>query len=273
MTFNISVLMSVYNAEKPECLSAAIESVFMQTLKPKEVVLVKDGPLGPELEKVISYWQNKERDVLKIVQLEKNMGLAHALNSGLENCSCDLVARMDSNDISSQDRFEKETKCLNDSGADVVGSYIEERDESMNGVVGIRKVPLVHDDITSYLRWKNPMNHMTVIFRRSAVVSVGGYPRELRKLQDYGLWAKMIKAGYKFKNIPESLVLVRTGEDFLNRRGGLGYFKYEFTVLSYLRKMGHIGIMCFIGNVVIRFFARVCPRSLRGLIYRKIRNS
>ena len=269
---NFSVLMSVYKAEKPEYLHSALESVFNQTLRPREVVLVKDGPLGGELEKVIGYWESKKGDVLKTFQLTENMGLASALNYGLQKCSFELIARMDSNDIASRNRFEREVKYLGNYGVDVVGSYIEEKDEKMDRGLGIREVPLSHDDITRYLRWKNPMNHMTVMYKKKAILDVGGYSQELRKLQDYALWAKMIKAGYRFINIPEPLVMVRTGEDFLNRRGGFEYFKYEVAVLMYMNRIGHIGFFCLICNLLIRFFTRISPLALRRLIYSGMRS-
>ena len=269
---DISVLMSVYSVEKAECLSDALESIFSQTLRPKEVVLVKDGPLGKELDEVIELWKEKEPDTFKIVDLDKNIGLARALNCGLRHCSCELVARMDSDDIAQKDRLQKEVKCIKDSGVDVVGSYIEERDENMALILGERKVPLEHDDIVCRLRWKNPMNHVTVMFRKSAVIAVGEYPEELKKIQDYGLWAKMISEGYRFKNIDEALVMVRTGENFIDRRGGLAYFKYEFAVLNYIRKLGILGFPSFVLNLMIRFFSRICPKTIRVYIYRWVRN-
>lgn len=268
----ISVLMAVYNEEKPEYLSAALKSVFEQTLRPREVVLVKDGPLGYDLEEVIGIWKKKERDLLKIVELKTNKGLARALNFGLRRCSCELIARMDTNDVSTSDRLECEVKYLQDSGADVVGSYIEERDEKMDRVLHTRKVPLLHEDIVRYSALRNPVNHMTALFKKNAILSVGGYNTRLKKMQDYVLWVKLMKAGYKFANVPEPLVKVRTGEDFLARRGGFSYFRYDVTALVYLRRLGDIGFFSLATSLFARFLTRMSPVLLRGLIYRRMRN-
>jgi glycosyltransferase involved in cell wall biosynthesis len=271
MEKDISVLMSVYAKDKPEYLSAALESVFNQTLKPREVVLVKDGQLDTKLDETIKFWEGKEKGILKCIEIEDNIGLAHALNYGLENCSCELVARMDSDDICLKERLEKQIYFLNTKGVDVVGSYIEERDEKMKCVSGVREVPITHEKIVRYSKWRNPMNHMTVLFKKSAVIAVGGYPDEIKKIQDYVLWVKMIRKEYKFANLPESLVLVRTGACFLDRRGGLDYFKYDLAALNCLKAMKHIGFICFVSNVIVRFCARVSPVVLRGLIYKKMR--
>jgi glycosyltransferase involved in cell wall biosynthesis len=272
MQNNFSVLMSVYFKDKPEYLSEALKSVFEQTLKPKEVILVKDGKLGDELDQTIKLWEEKEKGILKCIQIEGNVGLAHALNCGLEHCSCELVARMDADDVCVVDRFKKQISYLHSKNLDVVGAYVEERDEKMEHVFGIKKVPLGQEDIVRYSRWRNPINHMTALFKKSAVMSVGGYSPELKtQLEDYWLWVQIVNAGYKIGNVPEPLVVVRTGKDFLCRRGGWGYFKHDVVVLYYMKRIGHINFFCFIIGVIIRFFARVGPVSIRRLLYKKMR--
>lgn len=271
MSFDVSVLMSVYRGEKPERLFAALESVFDQTLRPKEVVLVKDGPLTRELEEVIGNWREKEPERFRVVELTTNKGLARALNFGLRRCACELVARMDSDDISARNRIEREVAYMKDSGADVVGSYIEERDETMERVLCVRKVPLSHEAIERYSLWRNPVNHVSALYKKSAVLAVGGYSTRLQKIQDYVLWVKLMKAGYKFVNVPEPLVMVRAGEEFLLRRGGIGYFKYDVAMLLYLWRIGAIGFRIMAANMIVRFLARMSPVAVRRRIYRKLR--
>ncbi|MBD3378841.1 MAG: glycosyltransferase [Candidatus Omnitrophica bacterium] len=272
MTGPLSVLMAVHGGERPEYLSAALESIFIQTLTPREVVLVEDGPLGKTLRAVIKAWSARQPALLRSVRLESNMGLAEALNAGLKACTCELVARMDSDDVSLGDRFERQARFFAENeDIDVLGGYSDERDASLGHTIAIRKVPSRHEDIAALIKWKNPMNHVTVMFRKEAVESAGGYPPELRKMQDYGLWAKMIKAGCRFANLPEVLVTFRAGEDFIRRRGGIGYFRYDIAVMRYLKKTGVVGNLHFAANLVLRFLSRISPPRLRNLIYSEIR--
>jgi glycosyltransferase involved in cell wall biosynthesis len=105
---SLSVLMSVYYKENPEYLQQALESIWdAQTLKPDEIVLVEDGPLTTELYSILTNWKNKLDKILKRVPLEKNEGLTKALNMGIEHCSGEFIARMDSDDISCPNRFEE----------------------------------------------------------------------------------------------------------------------------------------------------------------------
>lgn len=268
----LSVLISVCNNDNPFYLREAVRSIYHQTCKPQEIVLVVDGHIDEILWEEVEDLKKETVCSFKIVKIPNNVGLGEALNAGIKECSYEWIARMDSDDISREDRFEKQLNRLTkEPKIDVIGSYIEERDEKMDRILGVRKVPLSNNDITGLLGWKNPMNHVSVMFRKSSVMAVGGYPQELRKLQDYGLWAKMIKSGYMFKNIPECLVFVRTGKNFLERRGGMSYFRYEVAVLKYLKKSGHIGFIVFSAGVVTRFFTRISPISVRSLVYRAIR--
>lgn len=268
----ISVLMSVHEGETAPNLSAALESVFFQTARPDEVVLVEDGPLSDVLIATVRDWETREPETLKIIKLDENVGLAEALNRGLKNCSKELIARMDSDDVSVKERFLKQRDFLSENtDIDVVGGYSEERSGDLTRTIAVRKVPCRHDDIARLIKWRNPMNHASVMFRREAVESVGGYPPQLRKMQDYGLWAKMISAGSRFANMPEILVVFRAGEGFAKRRGGLGYFKYDLAVLAYLKKAGFLGGFCFILNLTIRFLSRISPLWARDIIYGQIR--
>ena len=123
---DFSVLLSVYWKENPDWLRLSLKSIWEdQSLKPAEIVLVKDGPLTDRLEAVIS--QFKQSAPLKIVPLSQNQGLGRALNEGLKFCSFDLVARMDTDDISKPDRFEKQIRFISQHpDISVVGSWVDE---------------------------------------------------------------------------------------------------------------------------------------------------
>ena len=186
---NFNVLISVYFKEKPKYLEICLQSIMVQTLKPDEVVLVEDGPISAELKAVVEQF----RDALNIVSvpLAENVGLACALNEGLKHCKHELVARMDSDDIALPARFEKQVVFMQ-SNPDIAASsgVIEEFDEA--GLVTTKRVlPLVHSEIVAFAKKRSPLSHPAVIFRKSAVLDVGGYPL-FRNAQDYALWSLLI---------------------------------------------------------------------------------
>ena len=201
---NYSVLMSVYIKEQATFLKEALESVFTQTLLPGEVIVVKDGPLTEELEQVLVDYQKQEQ-TLKVITLEQNMGLGKALQVGLEHCQFDLVARMDTDDICKPKRFEKQVHFMEiHPDISVVGTWIEEFSESKEKIESIRELPLENAQLLKFMKWRNPFNHMTVMFRKQAVISVGSY-QPFYLLEDYYLWNRMANVGLKFANIGEAV--------------------------------------------------------------------
>lgn len=101
-----SVLLSLYDKEKPEYLSLSLDSMFNQTIKPNEIILVLDGPINNRLKKIINFYDERHPAILKTVPLEKNIGLGLALNEGIKVCKNELIARMDTDDISYSNRIE-----------------------------------------------------------------------------------------------------------------------------------------------------------------------
>lgn len=119
-----SVLMSVYHRDNAVYLKEALNSIFDQSILPTEIILVKDGLLSQELNSVIDYFVEKYSSV-KIVELLDNQGLGRALNEGLKYCSCDLIARMDADDISKFKRFEKQIEMFERyPKLDIVGAWL-----------------------------------------------------------------------------------------------------------------------------------------------------
>lgn len=265
-----SVLLSVYNKEKAEYFTRAMRSIWDdQTLKPDEIVLVKDGPLNAALNAAIEKFQIQSGDVLKVVSLEKNMGLGAALNEGLKHCSYELVARMDTDDISLPDRFEKQVKFMKDNPEIAVSSaWIEEFDEKDN-TVAIRKVPVGHEEIRKYAKSRNPISHPVTIFRKKPILAVGGYPVR-RKSQDYALWSLLLVNDYKFANIPDILLRMRTNSEFLNRRG-YSYLRSEISLMRTQVKIGLYNWPVFLRNLMIRSVVRLSPAFIKGLFYRYAR--
>ena len=261
-----SVLLAVYYKEKPENLRDSLSSIENQTLKAEEIVLIKDGELTEDLEMVIIDYS--KRIPLKVFGYKENKGLAYALNFGLSRCTYEIVMRADSDDICLPTRFEKQfnflqkNKCLA-----VISSWIEERfDISKTGV--IKKLPLTHDEIVKYSKKRNPINHPATAFRKSIILKVGGYPNLFP--EDYALWLILLKKNYQFSNINEVLVIMRTDEDFLQRRG-VDFLKGEIRIIQFQKKLGLINGFEMLFNVMARTILRVLPIKIKKIIYKVYR--
>lgn len=264
-----SVLMSVYAKEKPEFLRKSMMSMYNQTVPTDDFVLVCDGPLNKKLDKVIDDMQKKFGNRLRVFKLEENQGLGLALRFGVKKCKNELIARMDSDDVSDKNRMKKELKIFDKMDVDVVGSNIVEYDEKMKTKLTERIVPEDHDDIARMLKKRNPMNHMTVVFKKSKVLAVGGY-KEMLFFEDYYLWARMIDRGYTFYNIQDNLVSVRGDTGMLKRRGSLEYvacirnFEYE------LKTMDIINPIEYAVNLFARCSLALSPVFLRNIVYSNV---
>ena len=266
----ISVLLSVYINDNLTDFKKALESVYLnQIYKPSELVIVFDGSV---LESIEQYIKSKisENWPIVIVKIPINVGLGKALNLGLQKCKYDLIARMDSDDISVKERFliQKNFFIANPE-IDILGGYIEEFNES--GVTMYdRLVPLTDNDIIKTLNYKNAMNHVTVMFRRSRLSLVGNYEERFHSFEDYGTWLKAINS-LKFANLPIIFVSVKVNSDFSKRRSGWKYFKREFNFFKEYFKMGKINIFWFTINVSTRLILRNLPSYLLLHFYKLIR--
>lgn len=267
MTF--TVLQSVYKKDNPIFLSQSLQSIADNSIQPACVVLVKDGALTPELESVISEW--KDKLPLKVVSYEKNQGLAYALNYGLQFVETELVARMDSDDIAYKNRFEKQITYMEENPEIALSSgYISEFNDNDMIPKSIRRVPLLYDEIVSYLKKRNAFNHMAVCFRKSAVLAAGGY-QEVPYFEDYDLWIRIVQKGYKVSNIPELLVNARIGNDMIGRRHGFAYSKHEINFLKRQLKSGFISKSEYVKLVVKRVPVRLLPKRILKAIYKLLR--
>lgn len=260
--------MSVYHKEKAEYLKLALDSVINQTVKPDEIVLVQDGKLTEELQAVITDYLQKYPDIFKTYALQQNQGLGKALNFGMKKCSNELIARMDTDDIAEPKRFELQIKEFEqDKELTLCGGQIAEFADNTKEITGYRNVPLKHNEILTFAKKRNPFNHMTVMFRKQVVQSVGGY-MDMPYFEDYWLWARLFKTGYKAKNIDAVLVKVRAGQDMIARRGGLNYVKCIIRFEKALHKIGIISLVEMAGYIALRSIVSIIPGSLRLMIYR-----
>lgn len=253
-----SVLMSVYYKESPIYLKSSIDSILNQTLLPDQIVIVQDGTLTQKLDKIINDFVKSNPSKFTIVSLKENVGLGLALNKGLEQCRNELVARMDTDDISIEKRCELQIQeFIRDKQLSIVGSYINEFDEDPEQIVSSRQVPIKHEDIMKFSRRRNPFNHPTVMYKRSEVLKMGGYG-DYRRNQDLDLFVRMLNTGHKAMNINQGLVLFRANEDNLKRRKSWEKCSsYVKMIYNFWRK-GYSGLVDLVivttSQIVIFFF-------------------
>ncbi len=265
---SLSVLLSVYHKEKAAYLKEALSSIENQTLKPDEIVLVKDGPLSEELDALITQCVAHSDIAYHIVTLPKNVGLGEALSIGLTHCIYEWVARMDTDDIALHDRFEKQFAYLEKHpDTDILGGWICEFDSDANRCERERRVPSSHDEIVRFAKHRNPLNHMTVVFRKEAVLDAGGY-QAMNGFEDYYLWMRMLQKGKKFANLPQIVVKARTGRSMIARRQGWRYAKSEWILEKAAYKIGFWSASDLTRNI----FTRVLPRLLPVFIVERLYN-
>jgi glycosyltransferase involved in cell wall biosynthesis len=254
---SVSVLLPVHQGVEPEVFRQALDSVLDQTRPADEIVVVEDGPIPESVEAVLSAAALRHPELLRI-RLETNQGAGVANQAGLVAASGEWIAKMDADDISKRDRFERQLVELHRSGADVCGTSMLEFDGEARNLIARREVPLDHGSIARRMRSNNPFNHPTVMYRRTLALSSGGYP-EMRLMQDYVLFARMLGAGARMMNMSEPLVLFRAGDSLHGRRSGRGFSSLERQVQRELRAVGVVSRGRAAVNYLIRLGYRYLP--------------
>lgn len=264
-----SVLISVYKKENPEYLKTALESIVNQTLKPTEIVIVKDGLLTKELDECIEDFQKQNPKLFKVLAFKENRGLGLALRDGVKACKYEYIARMDSDDISKQDRFEKQFNYIQKHPETaLLGTWITEFSKDEKEPNTLTKLPCTHQEIIKFAKKRNPFRHMTMVLKKEAVIEAGNY-RDFLWFEDYDLWVRMLQKGYIAANIPEYLVNVRADKDMFARRGGWQYLKRDYRFQNVLMKTKFINKAEYILNISIRILIRLLPNDMRSLFYKR----
>jgi glycosyltransferase involved in cell wall biosynthesis len=200
--------------------------------------------------------------------MPENQGLGPALDAGLRACEHEIVARMDADDVSRPDRFEKQLPLV-EGGADIVGSGLTEFGETTGDVVGRRTPPVEPDEIRRVVRFRDPFNHPTVVYRRTAVLEAGGYT-DLRLMEDYLLFTRMVTRGAVPANLPDPLVYYRVGDGAYARRGGTALLRSELALQRRFRELGLTTRRQYLRNVALRGGYRLVPEAVRKVAYRRL---
>ncbi len=253
--------MPVYAGDKADLVKEALLSIYNNSLKPDQIVVVEDGPISQDIEETINYFRDNSLD---IIRLPKNLGIVNALNEGIESCRYQLIARCDADDINLPDRFALQiNEFYQDPDLDMCGGHIIEID----GVNRYKRlVPTSYLKLNKTIKIRNPFNHMTVMYKKDSVLNAGKYI-DIRYREDYALWAKMHSLGYKIKNIDCALVHASGGIEMFERRGKFSDIKFEVKLQKYLISLNIINIFEFCRNMVLRVLNMVISPKIRGIMY------
>jgi len=263
-----ALLVPVYDGDRPDFIRRAFRSaVDEQTIRPDQVILVRDGPVRDEVAECLEEVRRRAPVPVTFVPLQRHRGLGPALDRGLAASWFDVIARMDADDVAMPHRFEIELPLIAD--ADIVGAGLLEFVEDTDDIVGQRVPPTDPGQIQRYARMHDPFNHPTVVYRRSAVLAAGGYG-DLPLMEDYALFARMLAGGARAINVAEPLVFYRVGRESFKRRGGTALLCCELRLQREFRRHGFISPAEYLRNVLVRGGYRLIPWWCRRAVYRPV---
>lgn len=263
-----SVLMSVYDKELPENLNESLESMLMQSYPPSDFVLVCDGKLTNELNIIAKSFQNEFKNIFHIIRIDENEGAGKAFNKGIKACKCKYIVKMDSDDISMPDRCLKEMLLFAiKPELDIVGTYVEEFDGETGRTMGVKKVPVMHKDIVSYSKRRNPFNRQSVAFSKATALKAGGYS-DLKLCEDYEFATRMLASGAKGQNIPEVLVRYRVHKNTPEIRKSWKLTKAFIKVRWIIYRSGYTKFRDFFIPCFLQLGLFVFPRKFTRWVYK-----
>lgn len=264
---DLSAVMSVYKNDSPVFFQQAIDSVLKQTLQPKEFIIVVDGPVGNDLNDVIALAEL--HPYVKIVRLEQNCGAGAARKIAIRECTTEFVALMDADDICIEDRFEIQMHEFNDENIGVVGGRIEEFKIEPGDLGIIRDNPTTPEEIYSFGKWRNPINHVTLMYRMSHYNLVGGYSN-VRHIEDWELISRFLVNQVSILNIPKTLVHVRSSNAMVVRRRKWPKFFGRMAVFWVMYRNKYFGLHNYLGNVLIFVVLRLLPAWITANLYKNV---
>lgn len=264
-----SVLSTVYEKDSPEYISQSIESMINQTVCPSEYIIIIDGPVSTGISDILNVYCNKY-DYIKTYQIEENHGLGYALAYGVQKCRNELIARLDSDDISLPTRCEKQLKLFNEKPElDIVGTYMYEFIDDPCKPTSMKHMPVSYEEIYNAGKRKNPFNHSSVMYKKASVLKYGNY-KNLRRGQDIDLFTRMLRNGARGENIPEPLVLFRANADQYSRRVNKNSSKVILSTVRENYKKRYATKSDLVYIYAREYFGRICPKWLGKILYRKL---
>ncbi len=265
---DLAVIMSIYHADRLKFVKESVESILDQTFSDFDYYISFDGPVPGNIDEYISTLKDPR---IRLYRIEKNGGLAAALNHllaiVLHNSEYQFIARMDADDISMPERFQKQREFLiPNPNISSVGCWYEEIDEE-GKVLTLRRLPTNHESLRKRYFTRAPFAHPSVMFRRELIEVAGFYPANTILMEDNALWGNALINGLKFSNIPEYLLKFRIDKGYYQRRSGFRYgAKYIKTRIGLFHKL-NAPLYAFI-VLICTGFVKMLPSVIIRPIYR-----
>ena len=268
MEKEFSVLLNVYAKDRPAWIKQALDSVLINTVRPAEVVIMVDGPVGKDIQSVLD--EAAKDKTVHVLSHPVNMGRGAALGYAVPKCSNELIALMDADDVCRKDRFEKQLAAFAaNPDLSVCGGQIQEVDAESFAPLSKRQVPLTHNEICKYLKTRMPFNNQTIMFKKKAVLNSGNF-KAFGLVEDYYMWVRLVAKGYEVQNLPDILVDMRVNSDMYGRRGGWNYFYMNKILFDKMRKLKLLNFKEYYYTLFVRFCVQVLmPNWLRSLFYKR----
>lgn len=272
-TKTIATIMSVYKNDTAEYVKLSVESVLGQTYKDFDLYIQYDGPVRKDVDEYLSGLTDER---VKIQRRAENKGLAHSLNDLLaivKTQGYEFIARMDADDISMPDRFEKQIVFLQQHPRiDCVGGAINEIDENGNDRGKITSYPCDSDKCLAFFAKRNPVAHPSVMFRQSFFEKAGWqYPTDFVRNEDTMLWYKGYLAGAQIANLPDVVLNFRmTDAMFTQRRNGKAFAKSQLEMRKIINKGLDYGPMSMIYAYAM-YILMISPSWILKIAYKVLR--
>lgn len=264
----IVVLLPVYRNDNVDFFSLSLNSVLQQTYQNVMVLIGVDGTIGDELKERLSSVEKDDR--VQVVYFEENRGLACVLNDLLDiGKEFEYIVRMDADDLCIKNRFQRQYDYLQmHPEVDVVGGRIEEINEQSERNGKSVTYPLTHQECFKFFRYRDPLAHPAVMFRKSFFDKAKGYRNEYRKNQDTMLWFDGFMNGCIFANLDETVLLFRVTDDFYkNRRNGFKRAKKMLKDRFMINKALHYDWSAYLFSFLM-FIMTLTPPFLKKFLYR-----
>lgn len=252
----VSIIMGIYNCENT--LEESIKSIINQTYKNWELIMCDDCSKDNTLKIAESYAKNYPENI-KVIKNERNLTLGPTLNRCLELATGDYIARQDGDDLSKEDRLEKQVKFLESNKEfDLVGTSMISFDE--NGEYGARNLKSTPEG--KDLMYGSVFAHATILIKSEVIRSLNGYSNKphTKQVEDYNMWFRFFEKGYKGHNLEEALYYVREDRDAYKRK-------------SIKRRVNEIKVMvegCKMLKLPLKYYLMVIKPIIATIVPQKV---
>jgi len=249
-----TVLMPVHEAIDFDIFKKSVNSVINNSLLPSEFLIIVDGNISLQ-KRIFLLKAKKENNFINIV-FKNKLGLVKILNYGLKIAKYKLIARADADDINHKNRFFEQVNFFKKNKVDILGSNIN---ENIKGKKFIKKVP--KNPSLLHFSFFNPINHMTIMFKRDKIKKLGSYP-DIKYKEDYSLWFLAKIRGYFIANLDIPLVNSRVDSMTMKRRKNIQAICSEFSLYFFLIKKKKFLIFILSFSLLFRIFFLILPNSV-----------